>query len=881
MRGVLQLLIIFVSFTFAEIEIPVDTPFTTNAFEALEILKKNNKINHKYEYQILEGMPTGDTFFHEYFEYTNILNETRFNKNLTSTEHGFLVDINNDTLFYFNNEDIETYGKTEFDIPLGKLEQFEEEYSFTDACNPWNEAQIYAYASLEELANNNDQDALRILADIHTFGFFNIFVDILRARDYYEKIIKISEDPKISAHAHFMLGIFYSTGLFGKFQRDEAKGLIHYTFSSDLGSIQAQMALAHKYMFGISVTQNYQLAVYYFSLVFQKTEKYIATLQTEVNKNKTDTKESILLFEPNFDKFSIRWSDSVGGLYGDKTSESSDSIRYFETFTEYENIKKYKSGTLDDSDDYPVGGDDTVDAFSLFYFATQKNYHGDYLHARDFNSSFKYAQICVQNGFLEPEIKEFISSIENIDETLKTGGMGNIKFELSIHDDPSPLAIFVGRCSQYLGHMYLRGQGTQVDYEKALYYLNMGKSLSLTNLFKNDIGLINYYGLGVPENHERAKQIFQDGIKLASSRYYKASVLIDQVEEKLNPASSTYVDNTIYSLLSSSASYNMMARRKLLELYENNKLDMNQDTMIAYYNSYLKLFENMYFDFKIPFFAFINAKTDDVKSNNMWIALIGMAIESELGYETAQSSLGSILYPTVGKFSSKKFRNSKDNYSNVYTPKRFQEAVSYFELSARHSNRDSINFLGDMYYNGLYNIPNVDDPIWSKQWWSYALPVSAEENLLTSLIKSIFNSLLKVTLPLKFKIYNLLNWNNKIQLESAICLIPRDLSKSISYYQDSASMWSPIGSFNVGWAYEYGIGVTQDLHLAKRYYDNVLASSDAGYISVKVAVFRVRLKALLWKFLGFNGRGVEELRREHRSWKQRLTMIFGWLKHGE
>lgn len=858
------------------------------ALEALNILKKYKQINHKYEYQIPKGESMGNTFFHEYFYYGHEYNKTELNKNLTSGDNGYLIEISDNSHYFFDIEDIESYGSTDFDLPYGPLRHIEED-CFDEVLTNWTFEQKEAFNTLENLALQNDLDALRILADFYSFGFLDLQVDLKKAIDYYKRILEVGDDIKTQGHAHFMLGVFYSTGLFGKVEKNSAKGLIHYNFAADLGNIQAQMALAHKYMFGISVTRDYPMAIFYFSLAFQKSEEFVGSYKTEIIQNKTESfnvTENLLIYEPPLDKFGICWSDALGGLYGDKTSESSDSLRYFEKFTDYEKIKKYSYSNFEDSTDYSDVEDDTLDAYTLFYFATQKNYHGDYLHARDYNTAFKYAEICVNNGFQEPEIQETIRLFEDDNQNTKGSlyDFGEYHINIQINDDPSPLSIFIGRCSQYLGHMYMRGQGTEVDYDKALHYLKIGKTLSSTYIFRNDIGLINYYGLGIPKDVEKGKAVFKEGSRLASSRYYTANALLDEFNENLKFSFPTLIDNNIYTLLSSSATYNTLARRKLIELYENGKLNMNYETMAGYYNSYLKSFENLYFDFRIPFFAYINAKENDTTSNDIWTALVGMAIESELGYETAQASLGSILYPTLGKYKSRKFRNSKEIYSKVYTPKRFQEAISYFELSARHLNRDSINFLGDMYYNGLYSVPGIEDPMWNKKWWMYILPVSTEsinDSILISMIEKISDNISTLIFLIKTKFYNLFDLDNRIKVNEAVAIIPRDLSKSISYYQDSASMWSQIGSYNIGWAYEYGIGVSQDLHLAKRHYDNVLTVSDTSYISVKFAILRVQLKAMLWNYLGCDSYGVKELGMEQRTWKQRLTMIVGWFMNRE
>lgn len=859
---IVNILTIFVTLVCADTS--KEPPIIGSARDALKLLKDQSGTDHKYTYEVPKGTVNNYTFFHEYFEYGREVGDESLNGNLTQNQNGFLIEISDESSVFFNIDDIEQYGATNFDIPYGPLRQIETD-CFAEVESNWTNLQLKAFAVLEKLASEEDSEALRILGDLCTFGFFNTKVDLDRAKAYYGKILEIESDTKTEAHAHFMLGVFYSTGLFGKTEKNQPKGLIHYRFAADLNNSQAQMALAHKYMFGVNVAQDYETAIYYFSLVYQKAEEYLEPFRTEITKTTTDNQnitERLLIFEPILDKFSVRWSDVDGGLY-DSSSEAVNTVRYFETFDSYDKIKTYGSGNFN-HEEFPDGDDETLDAYSMLYFAAQKNYNGDYLHARNFDLSFKYAKTCVHNGFLEPEINELLKGKDQNNNIAYSYESPNysFNFKLGMDQEVSPLSIFVGRCSQYLGHLYLRGQGTEVDYQKAKYYLEIGRVLSGSDTFINDIALMNQYGLGVPKDLIGVSHMYLEKQRMApSTKYYKAVSLIEYWNENMKGDEVNIITNDIYLLLTSSATYNKLARRKLIELYEGGRMNKPLDIIVGYYNWYLKIFESMYFDFKIPFFAFLNAKADDTTSNNMWTALVGMAIESELGYEAAQSSLGSILYPRVGPYQSKSARNLPTVYSKIYTPKRFHEAISYFELSALHDNRDSINMLGDMYYEGLNSVPGADDPMWRNNWWTYVLPVAETsekpDSFLFSAIELTFNRLQNLTRFFKIKFNSFFFPHQATPFERPVAIIPKALDRAVSYYQVAASKGSQIGSYSVGWAYEYGMGVVQDLHLAKRYYDSVMTISDAGYIPVKLAVFRVNMKTILWNVLGYDGNGVE------------------------
>lgn len=860
-----------------------DFPNIGTPDEALTIIKSESRSNQKYKYAIpsLDRLE-GSTLFHQYFNSYTIKEEERISsenewQDWNGHKDGVLIQIENGSSVFFSNDEIFTYGKTDFNVPLGPLPHLENDISDQFVGNHSN-LKIYAVEQLQMMASDGSVDALRMLADIYTFGFYDISIDINKAIEYYSLISQLSSDDKSQQHAQFMLGVIYSTGLFGKVEKDVSKALIHYQFAADMGSIQAQMVLAHKYMMGINVAEDLNLAVYYFSMVKDKIETFLSGFFEEVDTKAGKQKE--LIYPYNLDKFNIRWNDILGGLYGESISQAHDTVRYFETFKDYDQIKRINMAPGEEDETYETGDDEIIDAYSLLYFAAQKNYHGDYLNARDYDKAFRYANLCVQNGILEPGIGEVFSGAS------KTGGSNyqGWGFEVSF-ENHAPVDIFIGRCAQYLGHMYLRGEGTEQDFEKAKLYIDFSRKLIPTSgaLFKYDLGIIELYGLGKEADVDKSIAIFDNCWQYSSCRYYKAITKL-QKSGNLDNKKPDIVDQDVFNLLVSSSQQFMLSNRKLLQLYEQGDISANIDVMAGHYNSYVKLFDFLYFDFKIPFYAMINAEVDDITSNNMWTALVGMAVASELGYENAQSSLGTILYPTIGKFSSRKYRSNPEWKSKIYTPKRLEESIFYLEQSALHYNRDSLNFLGDIYYSGLYaNGENSqDDPLWNKPWWQYLLPLSGEHSqngMFLRIMSSAYNS----WIVLKLRLLKFFSFVKKVDKTDDINfpIIPRDFSKAVAYYHKASSLGSHLGSYNVGWAYEYGIGVAQDLHLAKRYYDLSLARSNVGYIPIKIAIIRIKVKAFIWNLIDLDGRGIKELGSERNTWAERISMVKNWLKNEE
>jgi TPR repeat protein len=55
--------------------------------------------------------------------------------------------------------------------------------------------------------------------------------------------------------------------------------------------------------------------------------------------------------------------------------------------------------------------------------------------------------------------------------------------------------------------------------------------------------------------------------------------------------------------------------------------------------------------------------------------------------------------------------------------------------------------------------------------------------------------------------------------------IPVDFEQAAAHYRVATALGSPQAMFNLGWHYQYGVGLPVDFHLAKRYYDQAYETS--------------------------------------------------------
>jgi SEL1 protein len=80
-----------------------------------------------------------------------------------------------------------------------------------------------------------------------------------------------------------------------------------------------------------------------------------------------------------------------------------------------------------------------------------------------------------------------------------------------------------------------------------------------------------------------------------------------------------------------------------------------------------------------------------------------------------------------------------------------------------------------------------------------------------------------------------------------------DPVKAASCYNAAAEhQASAQALWNLGWMHENGIGVSQDFHLAKRYYDQAFETNPEAYLPVTLSLFKLRVRAF-WNTITHGG----------------------------
>ncbi|KUI54666.1 hypothetical protein VP1G_02037 [Cytospora mali] len=71
-----------------------------------------------------------------------------------------------------------------------------------------------------------------------------------------------------------------------------------------------------------------------------------------------------------------------------------------------------------------------------------------------------------------------------------------------------------------------------------------------------------------------------------------------------------------------------------------------------------------------------------------------------------------------------------------------------------------------------------------------------------------------------------------------------DIDKAVKCYTGASEyQQSAQALFNLGWMHENGVGLVQDFHLAKRYYDLALTTNEEAYLPVKLSLLKLRARS--------------------------------------
>ena len=495
----------------------------------------------------------------------------------------------------------------------------------------------HAVETLMYAAQFDDPDAMFLLAEMNFHGNFSHPRNFVDAFMWYSDLASLDGNST----AQNMIGLLYSTGLGGIVQRDQAKALLYHTFAADQGNVRSEMTVAFRHHVGIGTPKDCDKACHYYKRVADKAMAY-------------------WLSGPpggmSMIRNSYRWSDDVGGFYGEGASAVSAGPNAQDNYLSMEDL-------LDIWEVKERQGDYTaVLNQGIHYYSGNRGYRRN----------------------MRKALKQFMKIAR-----VYWGKDGKVSSKA-----PRGIEKIAGKAAAYLGRMALRGEGIEQNFEKAAMWFRRGIAEGEAYA-QYHLGLMHRDGLGVQKDGLRAASLLKAAAE--QNLYVAQSALgvlfLDQGD--IETASR-------YFQLAASAGV-MEAFYYLAEL--SNKgvgRERNCGLAVAYYKLVAERVETMHS-------AFVEANTAYTQGDRER-ALIASIMAAEQGYEAAQAN---VAYLLDDKTSSLSFLHPARLFSYFSGTQQHQSsllhnrelALIYFTRSARQNNADALVKMGDYYLSGLSTSP--------------------------------------------------------------------------------------------------------------------------------------------------------------------------------
>ena len=486
---------------------------------------------------------------------------------------------------------------------------------------------------LNGAAEAKESDAIFLLAEMSFFGNYT------HPRDYKEAFRRYHELASLNGNssAQHMVGLMYATGFGGAVQRDQAKALTYHTFAAMGDSTRAQMTTAYRHYTGVGAPRNCNEAAYWYKKVADKVIAY----------SRSGPPGGMLL-----QKDSYKIADEKGGIYGDGASvvssginanragPNSDAHADFDDVLEYLDLMSRKG--------------DLKATFSL----GRLHYEGSRTMKRNLRTARAYFMMIARKYWQ------------------KDG---------SIRDEDQALAQIASKAAGYIGRMFLRGEGMEQSYEKALTWFRRGVANG-DALCQYKMGLMHIEGLGVKKDPLLAADYFKEAANqnFASAQVNMGQLFLDQGD-----------------IHTATRFFELAARNGHIEAFyhlaEINNYGIGQDRSCgmatAYYKTVAEKVESVHSSFDEANRAYDEG---DIES-----ALIMYMMAAEQGYESGQANVAYLLDDYKSILSLDSLIPWKKKKSSLL--RNAALALVYWTRSAKQQNIDSMVKMGD-YYLGGYGV---------------------------------------------------------------------------------------------------------------------------------------------------------------------------------
>ena len=485
---------------------------------------------------------------------------------------------------------------------------------------------------LERAAKDNNADAIYLLAELNFFGNFTYPRNYAEAFRRYHHLASMSGNNS----AQNMVGFMYATGIGSSVESNQAKALLYHTFAALQGNTESEMTVAFRHHTGIGTARNCDEAALYYKRV---ADKAISEYRSGPPGGKS------------MSRVGYRLADDKGGVYGEGASVSSsganaaqggpntDSHAAFDDVLEYLDLMSRKG--------------DLKATFSL----GRLHYDGSRAMERNLRKAKAYFTLVAKKYWTR-------------DGRILEGNSVGVERLAS-------------KAAGYLGRMFLRGEGVDQSFEKALIWFRRGTANG-DYISQNGIGLMYLNGLGLP----------RDAVKAAE--YFKASADQDYAPAQVS-LGALFLDQGDIQV--ATRYFELAARHGHIEAFyylaEITNQGIGRDRSCGMATAYYKIVAEKTEEIHSPFASANGA----YESGDTETALILYMMAAEQGYETGQANVAYLLDEEKSRLPLR-FAGALNKRKSPML-RNPGLALVYWTRSAKQSNIDSMVKMGDYYLKGV------------------------------------------------------------------------------------------------------------------------------------------------------------------------------------
>ncbi|PFH59512.1 hypothetical protein XA68_12244 [Ophiocordyceps unilateralis] len=442
-------------------------------------------------------------------------------------------------------------------------------------------ALLHVVELLQQAADQNNSDALLMLAEFNFFGNYSHPRNLETAFRHYNKLATNHGNTT----AQYMLGIFHSTGIGGVVPRDQAKALLYYTFAAARGDTRAEMATAFRHHGGIGAVKDCETAVKYYKRVADKAIKWYRSGPPG---------------GMSWVHQSWRISDDDGGIYGEGASVSSAGINSRKA-SPHSDAHAAIGDVIEYLDLVSQKGDSKAS-----YNLGRIYYEGQRGLDKDFDLARRYFFL-VASRYWKRDSRIVESHTKEIEK-------------------------MAGKAAGFIGRMYLRGDGVVQNPDRAKVWFDRGISLAdAQSQYGRGLMLLN--GLGGKENVKLAMELFAAS---ANQDYAPAQVQMGRLYLDQGGPDDVRIANNHFELAARHG--NIEAHHYLAEMVYNG---VGREKLCGLSMNYYKTVAEK----AEPLVSLWADANEAYEAGDLDLALLGYLMAAEQGYEKAQTNVAYMLDP--------------------------------------------------------------------------------------------------------------------------------------------------------------------------------------------------------------------------------------------